>query len=91
MQEMWVGSLGQEGFMEEEMSTLSSILAWRIPWTEEPGVLQSKGLQRAGHDWATGLTCVYAVSTGNKVCENEAGPGEPGRCVTAGGKAKLYL
>ena len=38
---------------EKEMATHSSILAWRIPWTEEPGGLQSMGLQRAGHDWAT--------------------------------------
>ena len=49
MQEMWVGSLGQEDSMEEEMTTLSGILAWGIPWTEEPGRLQSKGLQRVGH------------------------------------------
>ena len=43
------------GFVEE-MATHSSILAWRIPWTEEPGGLQSTGLQRVGHDWATSLT-----------------------------------
>ena len=43
--EMWAGSLGQEDTMEEEMATHSSILAWRIPWTEEPGRLQSKVLQ----------------------------------------------
>ena len=39
--------------MEKEMATHSRILAWRIPWTEEPGGLQSMGLQRVGHDWAT--------------------------------------
>ena len=39
--------------MEKEMATYSSILAWRIPWTEEPGGLQFMGLQRVGHDWAT--------------------------------------
>ena len=38
---MWVQSLGQEGTLEEEMTTYSRILAWRIPWTEEPGGLQS--------------------------------------------------
>ena len=41
--------------MEKEMATHSSILARRIPWTEEPGGLQSTGLQRVGHDWATSL------------------------------------
>ena len=48
--EMWVQSLGQEDPLEEGMATHSSILAWRIPWTEEPGGLQSTGLQRGGHD-----------------------------------------
>ena len=43
---MWVGSLGQEDPLEEELETHSSILAWRIPWTEEPGKLQSMGSQR---------------------------------------------
>ena len=52
MQEMWVQSLGQEDPLEKEMETLSSILAWEIPWTEEPGGLQSM-LQRIGHDLAT--------------------------------------
>ena len=47
-QEMWVQSLGREDPLEEEMSTHSSILAWRIPWTEEPGGLQSMGLQTVG-------------------------------------------
>ena len=49
-QEMWVRSLGREDPLEEEMATHSSILAWRIPWTEEPGGLQSTELQRVGHD-----------------------------------------
>ena len=48
--ETWVPSLGQEGPLEKEMTTHSSILAWRIPWTEEPGGLQSMGSQRVGHD-----------------------------------------
>ena len=48
---MWVQSLGQEELLEEEMATHSSIFAWKIPWTEEPGGLQSlMGLQRVGHD-----------------------------------------
>ena len=51
--ETGVQSLGREDPLEKEMATHSSILAWRIPWTEEPGRLQSTGLQRVGHDWAT--------------------------------------
>ena len=53
MQETWVQSLGWEDPLEKGMSTHSSILAWRIPWTEEPGRLQSMGSQRVGHNWAT--------------------------------------
>ena len=49
IQETWVQSLGGEGPLEEEMATHSSIFAWKIPWTEEPGGLQSMGSQRAGH------------------------------------------
>ena len=49
-QERQVQSLGQEDPLEEGMATHSSILAWRTPWTEEPGRLQSIGLQRVGHD-----------------------------------------
>ena len=50
MQETWVRSLGQDVPLEKEMATHSNILAWRIPWTEEPGGLQSVGLQGVGHD-----------------------------------------
>ena len=50
MQETWVQSLGQEDLLEKEMATHSSIVAWRIPWTQEPGGLQSMGSQRVGHD-----------------------------------------
>ena len=50
MQEIEVQALDQDDPLEEGMVTHSSILAWRIPWTEEPGGLRSKGLQRAGHD-----------------------------------------
>ena len=53
MQETWVQSLGWDDPLEKGMATHSSILAWRIPWTEEPGRLQSMGLQRVRHDWAT--------------------------------------
>ena len=47
---MWVPSLGWEDPLEEEMATHSSILVWEIPWTEEPGGLQSVRLKRFGHD-----------------------------------------
>ena len=50
MQETWVQSLGQEDHLEKEMATQSSILAWRIPWTEESGELQSVGSKRVEHD-----------------------------------------
>ena len=54
--ETWVQSLGQDDPLEKEMATHSSTLAWKIPWTEEPGRLQSMGLQRVRHDWATPLS-----------------------------------
>ena len=50
---MWVQSLGQEDPLEEDMATHSRILAGKIPWTEEPGGLQSMGSQRVGHNRAT--------------------------------------
>ena len=50
MQETWVRSLGQEDRLEKEMATHSSILAFEIPWMEEPDRLQSMGSQRVGHD-----------------------------------------
>ena len=62
MQETQVWSLGWKDLLEEEMATHSSILTWRIPWTEEPGRLQCMGSQRIGHDcsdWAHTHTYVY--------------------------------
>ena len=53
MQETWVRSLGREDPLEKGMATHFSILAWRIPWIQEPCVLQSMGSQRVGHDWVT--------------------------------------
>ena len=50
MRETWGDSLGQEDLLEKVMATHSSILAWKIPWMEEPGRLQSMALQRIGHD-----------------------------------------
>ena len=63
MWETWVQSLGWEDPLEEGMTTHSSILAWRIPWTEQPGGLQSRELQRFGHDRAT------KRSTAEHMCE----------------------
>ena len=50
MRETWVQSLGREYLLEKEMATHHTILAWKIPWTEEPGRLWSMGSQRVGHD-----------------------------------------
>ena len=55
-QETWVQSLDQENPLEKEMATSSSNLAWKIPRTEEPGRLQSMGLQKVGQNWATLLS-----------------------------------
>ena len=56
--EVWVWSLGWEDPLQD-MATHSSILAWRIPWTEEPGGLQSMGLQRVWHDWETNTSSFH--------------------------------
>ena len=53
MPQMQAGSLGQEDPLEKEMATHSNILAWEIPWTEEPGGLQTMGWQRVGHNLTT--------------------------------------
>ena len=64
MQGTWVWSLGQEDSLEKGMANQSSIPAWRMPWTEDAGRLQSMGSQRVRHDWAT-----------NWSSETETGPG----------------
>ena len=56
VRETWARSLGGEDPLEKEMATHSNILAWRIPWTEEPGRLWSMGSQRVGHDWVTSIS-----------------------------------
>ena len=61
---MWVRSLGQEDPLEKGMATHSSILALRIPWTEEPGGLKSIGLQIVGHNWSN-LVCSHSLELGN--------------------------
>ena len=65
MRETWVWSLGQEDPLEKEMATHSSIIAWRIPWMEEPGELQSMGSQRVGHDWTTSLSYFHTFIWGD--------------------------
>ena len=63
MQETQVRSLGQEDPLEKGMATHSSILAWKIPWTEEPYGLQSMGLQGVGHDRVTEYTTLFSWAT----------------------------
>ena len=60
MQETWIQSLGRENPLEEGIATHSSILAWKIPWTEEPGGLQFMGLYRVGHIWAHILVMTFS-------------------------------
>ena len=62
-QRTWVGSLGQEDLLEKEMATHSSRPAWKIPWTEEPGGLKSKGSQRVD---TTEQLCMHALDLGQK-------------------------
>ena len=61
MQETWVWSLGWEDPLEKGMATHSSILAWRIPWIQEPDGLQSMESQRVGHDWATNTVLIHVI------------------------------
>ena len=61
MQETWVWSLGLEDPLEKEMATYSSILAWKIPWTEEPGRLQFMGLQKSRTRFSDLVTCIYSL------------------------------
>ena len=65
MQETWVRSLSREDPLEKEMATHSSTLAWKIPWTEEPGRLQSMGSQRVGHDFT--FTFTFTISSAGLV------------------------
>ena len=77
MEETWVWSLGWEDLLEKEMATHSSTLAWKIPWTGEPGRLQSMGLQRVGHNWATSLSftkCTAAAAKSLQSCPTLCDP-----------------
>ena len=72
-QEMRVQSLGQEDPLEEEMATHSSILAWEVPWTEEPCGLQSIGLQSVRHDYV----CTYVCRIPLYICTKTSLPIHP--------------
>ena len=67
MQETWVLSLDQKDPLEMEMATCSSVLAWRIPWTEEPGRLQPMGTQRVRCDWGINIVLSEQVCPENLV------------------------
>ena len=71
MQETPVWSLGQKCPLEKVMAAHCSILAWRIPWTEEPGGLHPMGLQRVGHDWETNTTKSQARQNNGSTLESE--------------------
>jgi len=62
MWETWVQSLGWEDPLEKQMAVHSSTIAWKIPWTEEPGRLQSMGSQRMGHDSVTSLPLLLEIN-----------------------------
>ena len=66
MWETQVPSLGQEDPLEKEMAIHSSTIAWKIPWTEEPGSLQSMGSQRVRHDWATSISLHFHKIEGRR-------------------------
>ena len=68
MQETWVWFLGWEDPLEKEIVTHSSILAWKIPWREEPGRLQSLGSQRVRHNWATNALTLTKGEREGKTC-----------------------
>ena len=73
MRDTWVRSLGREDPLAKEMAIHSSVLAWRIPWTEKPSRLQSTGSQRVGHDWATSphLTLIkYNLILTSHICKD---------------------
>ena len=78
MRETWVQSLGWEDPLEKEMAPHSTTLAWKIPWMEEPGRLQSVESQRVGHDWATSLSLYTHKSrmSFNKSTKERKGTGE---------------
>ena len=77
MWETQVQSLGQEDPMEKGVATHSSIPAWRIPWTEEPGGLQFMGLQKAGHNWKTNTFTFIHTYSNKRSVSNDTSDYEP--------------
>ena len=77
IRETWVWSLGQEDPLEKEMETHSRILVWKIPWTEEPGRLQSMEPPIVGHNWATSSCCAVRISCVSKGRETKLTLGYP--------------
>ena len=71
MQQTWVWSLGWEDPLEKGMATHSSTFAWRSPWPEEPGRLQSMGVQRGRHNWATSIFTTFTPCWTSHVCPGE--------------------
>ena len=86
VQETWVWSLGWEDPLEKEMATHSSILAWRTPWTEEPGGLQTVGLQRVRHDWRTNI---FTSSGSREACNQELNSHSWGRTLLSALSSEL--
>ena len=91
MQETWVWSLGQEDPLEEEMATHTTILAWEIPWTEEPDGLQFIGLQRGWHNLVTkqqklffGIVSVLVFTGGSDGKASAYNAGHPGSIPGSG-------
>ena len=74
MQKTQVQSLGWEDSLEKSMATPSSIVAWRIPWTKEPGRLQSVGLQRVKHNWLTNTFTYLSLLLLRKKCFSKGSP-----------------
>ena len=74
VQEAWLWSLGREDSLKKGMATHSSVLAWRIPWTEEAGRLESMGLQRIGHYWVTHIF-TFSVSLKEAIVKQITSPG----------------
>ena len=66
---MQVWSLGREDPLEKDRAIHSGVPAWRIPWTEAPGGLQSMGLQRVGHDWECACACTHTQTTFRKILQ----------------------
>ena len=88
MWEKWIRSLGLEAPLEKEMATHSSILAWEILWTEEPGGLQFMGSQRVGHDWASMHT---HTSLSTQAKQSHLGLPEQKACLGAVGNTGPHL